>query len=47
MGPSPTCTIDAPGRGRGAPLEQRAHRDSIFVEDGRLRRSRNTRASSS
>jgi dihydroorotate dehydrogenase electron transfer subunit len=30
------CTIDAPGRSKGTPLEQRAHRDTIFVEDGRL-----------
>ncbi len=31
-----SCTIDAPGRSRGVPPEQRAHRDSIFVEDGKL-----------
>ncbi len=31
-----TCTIDAAGRSRGTPPERRAHRDSIFVEDGRL-----------
>jgi len=30
------CTIDAPGRSRGTPPDQRAHRDSIFVEDGKL-----------
>ena len=33
---SPACTIDAPGRGRGTPLDQRAHRDSIYLEDGKL-----------
>jgi len=33
---STTCTIDAPGRSRGAPPAERAHRDSIFVEDGKL-----------
>ncbi len=31
-----SCTIDAPGRSRGLPPEQRTHRDSIFVEDGKL-----------
>jgi dihydroorotate dehydrogenase electron transfer subunit len=31
-----TCTIDTPGRSRGAPPEQRSHRDSIFLEDGKL-----------
>jgi dihydroorotate dehydrogenase electron transfer subunit len=31
-----TCTIDTPGRSRGVPPEQRTHRDSIFVEDGKL-----------
>ena len=31
-----TCTIDAAGRSRGSPPELRAHRDTIFVEDGRL-----------
>jgi dihydroorotate dehydrogenase electron transfer subunit len=30
------CTIDAKGRSRGTPPERRAHRDTIFVEDGRL-----------
>ncbi len=30
------CTIDAAGRSRGTALEQRTHRDTIFVEDGRL-----------
>jgi dihydroorotate dehydrogenase electron transfer subunit len=30
------CTIDASGRSRGTPPERRAHRDTIFVEDGRL-----------
>lgn len=30
------CTIDAPGRGRGRPLEERTHRDTIFAEDGTL-----------
>jgi dihydroorotate dehydrogenase electron transfer subunit len=42
--PSPTsgtpaaaaCSIDAPGRGRGKPPAERAHRDTIFVEDGTL-----------
>ena len=33
---SPACTIDAPGRSHGTPLDQRAHRDSIFLEDGTL-----------
>ena len=31
-----TCTIDAQGRSRGTPPGRRAHRDTIFVEDGRL-----------
>jgi dihydroorotate dehydrogenase electron transfer subunit len=31
-----SCTIDAPGRSRGVPPAQRTHRDSIFVEDGKL-----------
>ena len=31
-----SCTIDAEGRSRGTPPERRAHRDTIFVEDGRL-----------
>ena len=31
-----SCTIDAPGRSRGVPPDQRAHRDSIFVENGKL-----------
>ena len=30
------CSIDEKGRGRGAPPERRVHRDTIFVEDGRL-----------
>ncbi len=30
------CTIDAKGRSRGTPPDQRHHRDTIFVEDGRL-----------
>jgi dihydroorotate dehydrogenase electron transfer subunit len=30
------CTIDAPGRSRGLPPEQRTSRDSIFVADGQL-----------
>jgi len=33
---TPPCVIDTPGRSRGMPPEQRAHRDSIFVEDGKL-----------
>ncbi len=30
------CTIDAPGRSKGVPPQQREHRGSIFVEDGKL-----------
>lgn len=33
---SSACTVDAPGRSRGQPLEARAHRGTIFVEDGTL-----------
>ena len=33
---STTCTIDAPGRSRGTAPGERAHRDTIFVEDGKL-----------
>jgi dihydroorotate dehydrogenase electron transfer subunit len=30
------CTIDEPGRSRGVPESERAHRDTISVEDGTL-----------
>jgi dihydroorotate dehydrogenase electron transfer subunit len=33
---TPACTIDAPGRSRGTSADQRPHRGSIFVEDGKL-----------